>query len=219
MSYDLHLFQPVPGEDPKVTARRLFTDDEEWELVEVEGPQDLGEPERLRPEEEIDEPAELAKPERPPRVIPPGDWANWRRRMADALLLKDPRLTVCEPDYSQLAGNKGVSEDQARQDGWLEMHGPEDLGVTISLFSGDGGVSIAYWHEGDEAAKVMNVVLGYLEVLEREGGLRAYDPQMERVVDLARDRRSVVRSHGQSSGMIASFFGRRPEKRPWWRFW
>jgi hypothetical protein len=47
-------------------------------------------------------------------------------------------------------------------------------------------------HSGARAISAFKKVWNYLEILEREGGYRVYDPQSERVLDLEHDFERVV---------------------------
>ncbi len=66
----------------------------------------------------------------------------------------------------------------------------------INVIEKDGRVrlTVPYWHHGEAAQTVWREIWSYLTVLGREGGLRAYDPQLERVLSLDTDFDAVIRN-------------------------
>ncbi|MFI1707472.1 hypothetical protein [Streptomyces griseoruber] len=53
-------------------------------------------------------------------------------------------------------------------------------GIDLSVFGDEVSISVPYWHAGDDAAAVVGKVLALAAVVEKETGLTAYDPQVER---------------------------------------
>lgn len=53
-------------------------------------------------------------------------------------------------------------------------------GIDLSLFGDEVSITVPYWHAGDDAAVVLGKVFDLAAVIEKETGLTAYDPQVER---------------------------------------
>ncbi|WP_380283694.1 hypothetical protein [Kitasatospora purpeofusca] len=59
---------------------------------------------------------------------------------------------------------------------WLGIgHGPS--GLQLSAYGANVMMNVPYWHQGEEAEKVMALVYGLAAIVEEETGLSAYDPQ------------------------------------------
>lgn len=56
----------------------------------------------------------------------------------------------------------------------------DDTGIQLSIFVNEVAITIPYWHTGDKAAQVLSQAYALAAMVERETGLRAYDPQVER---------------------------------------
>jgi hypothetical protein len=146
----------------------------------------------------------------------------WKARLAAALRRANPRLAPFAFEYPALAARLGIAEDEARRRyRHIELNGPEGgSGVQITLADDTVDITIPYWHQRPAAATVFEEVWGYLGVLEREGDLATYDPQLDRILALAVDRPAVLESYGRvmtrTRPPTAPGAGR---ARPWWRFW
>lgn len=55
-----------------------------------------------------------------------------------------------------------------------------DTGIDLSVFSDEVSITVPYWHAGDNAAVVLGKVFALSAIVEKETGLTAYDPQVER---------------------------------------
>ncbi|MFJ3304697.1 hypothetical protein ACIPSA_16535 [Streptomyces sp. NPDC086549] len=55
-----------------------------------------------------------------------------------------------------------------------------DTGIHLSLFGDEVSITVPYWHTGHDAAVVLGKVFALAAVVEKETGLTAYDPQVER---------------------------------------
>jgi hypothetical protein len=53
-------------------------------------------------------------------------------------------------------------------------------GIDLSVFVDEVSVTVPYWHAGDDAAVVLGKLFALSDVVEKETGLTAYDPQIER---------------------------------------
>jgi hypothetical protein len=145
-----------------------------------------------------------------------------KQRLARALTTSNPELTVFAVDHAALAAEQDITEDEARRryrD--IELNGAED-GNGIQIFLGDDrvDVTVPYWHHPPDAASVFDEIWGYLHILEREGGLAVYDPQLDRILNLAADRPATLDCYAGVMAQLAAENARaaRPAK-PWWKFW
>ncbi|MEV1078329.1 hypothetical protein AB0I98_08755 [Streptomyces sp. NPDC050211] len=55
-----------------------------------------------------------------------------------------------------------------------------DTGIGLSVFGDEVSLTVPYWHAGDRAAVVLGKVFALSAIVEKETGLTAYDPQVER---------------------------------------
>jgi hypothetical protein len=53
-------------------------------------------------------------------------------------------------------------------------------GIDLSIFGDEVSITVPYWHAGDDAAIVLGKVFALAAIVEKETGLTAYDPQVER---------------------------------------
>lgn len=53
-------------------------------------------------------------------------------------------------------------------------------GIDLSVFGDEVSITVPYWHTGDDAAVVFGKLFALSAVVEKETGLTAYDPQIER---------------------------------------
>jgi hypothetical protein len=106
------------------------------------------------------------------------------QRIADRLQAHDPQL------------ERFTSQD------CIELTRPDDTGVQVWLFEHELGVTIPYWHTGQAARAVMELVWSYLAILEQETGWETYDPQLGRSLDRARDLDAVSGGHADMSARL-----------------
>ena len=78
----------------------------------------------------------------------------------------------------------------------IELNGPENgNGIQITLLDDGATVTVPYWHKGKAAQTAFSEIWDYLKVLQMVGGYQIYDPQMERIIDLASDQDSATRRY------------------------
>ena len=82
------------------------------------------------------------------------------------------------PQARTLLGEVEITEHE-RESRELSQSG---TGIDLSVFGDEVTITVPYWHAGDEAAKVLRDVFALAAVVEKETGLTAYDPQVERPV-------------------------------------
>jgi hypothetical protein len=105
-------------------------------------------------------------------------------RIADRLQAHDPQLERFTSEYC------------------IELDRPDDSGVQVSLFEHELGVTVPYWHTGQAARAVMELVWSYLAILEQESGWDTYDPQLGRSLDRARDLEVVSGGYADMSARL-----------------
>jgi hypothetical protein len=158
-----------------------------------------------------------------PTTPPDPEREALKRRVADALLAFNPKLEIFRFDYSAIAKSQGIPIEQARLTyRHLELTDPEEggYGVQITLFDNEGGVTIPFWHDGDQAAAALREIWAYLDIICREASYLVYDSQIGRVIDLSADFDDVLACYAGSLRQIRDVLpAYRPRKRPWWKFW
>ncbi|MGW4104177.1 hypothetical protein [Streptomyces sp. NPDC004976] len=55
-----------------------------------------------------------------------------------------------------------------------------DTGIHLSVFGDEVSITVPYWHAGNDAAGVLGKVFTLSAIVEKETGLTAYDPQVDR---------------------------------------
>jgi hypothetical protein len=84
----------------------------------------------------------------------------------------------------------------------IELDRPDDSGILVSLFEDELAVTVPYWHMGQAARTVMQVVWSYLAIVEQERGWETYDPQLGRTLDRMRDLDDVTGGHADMSARL-----------------
>lgn len=159
--------------------------------------------------------------------LPVPDKEAKKQRLATALIEANPQLAVFEFGYAAIAAQKGLTEEDARMRyRHLELNGPEDgNGIQVTLYDDTIDIAVPYWHQPGAAESVFEEIWRYLELLERDGGFAIYDPQLDRMLNLAVDRLAVLERYGTvvaqmpqiTAHQTAAHIG--PRSKPWWKFW
>ena len=158
--------------------------------------------ERLAKEEETLAAGEAVDNSGPPRE----ETERLKRRLVGALQARNPRL---EPSEFE----RGIELTD------------ETTGMQITLCDDRADITVPYWHDGDEAKRAMDEVRDFIEILFREAGYVAYDPQLGRIVNPERDLGEAIPGYERIVRDLPRLtedatHGTRPlEARPWWRFW
>jgi hypothetical protein len=80
------------------------------------------------------------------------------------------------PQARTLLGEVDITEYE--QDSRDLSH--SDTGIDLSVFGDEVSITVPYWHTGNDAAVVLGKVFALSAIVEKETGLTAYDPQVER---------------------------------------
>ncbi|KAF0245815.1 MAG: hypothetical protein FD180_1289 [Planctomycetota bacterium] len=147
-----------------------------------------------------------------------------KKAMSEALRKANPGLSEFKDEEE--ADALGEAAEEARRQ-WqpIELNGPDDgNGIQITLYDDTAAVTVPYWHKEQAARRVMGEIWEYLEVLQSQGGFRTYDPQIEKVLDLAADRDAVLGAYATGVGHTDDIGRRETEgaekpSKPWWKFW
>jgi len=135
---------------------------------------------------------------------------GWRERMqglAAAISAADPTLAARR-------------FDEGREER-IELDAPEDgSGLQTLLFPDAAYLQLPYWHDGADARLAWEQAWRVLQAAEREGGLRTYDPQLDRVLALETDRDAVLAEYARGVREARKISEAAiPSRRPWWKFW
>ena len=150
-------------------------------------------------------------------ALPAAPMSGWRERMhalAAALAAADPTLVREEADVG--------TEDER-----VELYAPDEAGsgLQVLLFPDTAFVHLPFWHSGADAPARWEHVLRCVAVLEREGGLRTFDPQQDRLLDPAADLDAVLAEYARGVEAMAKIAAPAPPPlqavpaRPWWKLW
>lgn len=144
-----------------------------------------------------------------------------KRRIMDALLQHDPRLVPFEFDHTQIAKTDGIAVEEARRRyRHIELNDDEtNSPIQITLFDDEVSVTIAYWHQGPQAAQTLRKVGGYLNIIVAHSGYTAYDPQLGKVIDPDRDYQDCLNAYGAGVAAIERVSQTGNLRKPWWKFW
>jgi hypothetical protein len=137
---------------------------------------------------------------------PDPDVERIKKAVADALVAQNPGLEAFDFDYEEIGRFHDISADEARQlYGHIELNCPErGNGIQVTLFDHTASITLPYWHSDSATAKeAMTEIWGYLRIMCREGGFLAYDPQLDRVLDLSQDFDQVTSTYLQTARRLA----------------
>jgi hypothetical protein len=146
-----------------------------------------------------------------------------KRRVADALIARNPRLEIFKFDYDAVAKSQKITVEQARlQFRHFELNGPREgaNGIQITLFEDEASVTVPFWHKGAKSADIFREIWSYLEIISREAGYLIYDPQIDRVSETSAGFDDTLACYTGIVGQIPQKSpSSRTAKKQWWRFW
>jgi hypothetical protein len=140
-----------------------------------------------------------------------------KRKLADALRAHHAKLDLAQPDFDAIAKLHKMRVDEAYERvRHLELNDTAS-GIQVLLFDDRASLTIPYWHNGDDARRVLEEAWGMIEIVCRDTGYEVFDAQLDRVIDVnAFD--DVLRSYAGTTQRMEALIGRGPKK-PWWKFW
>jgi hypothetical protein len=108
-----------------------------------------------------------------------------KKRIASALIDRDPKLQVFPTNVAAISDHLKITEDEVRRrfrDIILSGPAEDRTGIEITLHDDGITVAISFWHKGNRAREVFQLVQGYVEVISREFESVIFDPQIERII-------------------------------------
>ncbi|HKE18804.1 MAG TPA: hypothetical protein VKB80_28205 [Kofleriaceae bacterium] len=131
-----------------------------------------------------------------PLETPPAMSADDRalqKRAVAALRAHNPAFESFRFDLPLIASELGINLEQAAlRFQHVELNGPQGgNGIQVIVAGATVSITVPYWHTGPQAEDVFAEIWVYLQVLAREGFV-AYDPQLDRMLDLATDRPAAL---------------------------
>lgn len=143
-----------------------------------------------------------------------------KRKVADALIARDPQLELFKPDFDEIAKLHKIRVDEAfDRHRHLELNDAavKTSGIQITFFDESASLTIPYWHKDADARRILEQSWRYIDIICRETGYEVFDPQLDRVIDVnAFDE--VLRCYAGATARMEDKLGRAPKK-PWWKFW
>jgi hypothetical protein len=82
-------------------------------------------------------------------------------------------------------------------------------GIDICLFAETAALQVAYWHTGEQAAQTIAELWEYLAIIQHQAGYVAYDPQLDRMLDLAHDQPAVLHAYRSAAANLRRIIAER----------
>lgn len=116
-----------------------------------------------------------------------------KQRLAACLLRFNGSLALARFDYAALAAAQKIDQAEARRRyRHLELNSEDYSGIQITLWDDAAELIFPYWHSGEQARAVLQQAWDYLELLQTLGAFVIYDPQLDRLLNLAADFQPVL---------------------------
>ena len=107
------------------------------------------------------------------------DWDSAMTALADAdgqeLILTSERLELWNNVANEL--RRLLPDAEVFESERVRELTDEGSGIQVSLFPGELVLSVPYWHSGDEADQMVELLRQLARAIEAASGLVAYDPQ------------------------------------------
>ncbi|HKF48724.1 MAG TPA: hypothetical protein VKB38_15305 [Terracidiphilus sp.] len=117
-----------------------------------------------------------------------------KQRLASALIARDPDLKKFERNYAKIAAGRSISEAEARRIiRNIELNDHRNH-IQIDLRDDEGSIGFSPEGRGDACARSVRILWDCLRVLESEGGYSAWDPQINRLLNLDSDYDTLVKN-------------------------
>ena len=145
-----------------------------------------------------------------------------KKALATAIIRQNPEIRPFSLQYDQIAEIQKITVEEARKKfRYIELNGPEDgNGIQVVLHDDSATIAVPYWHLGAQANAVFEEIWEYLRVIKDVAGYVAYDPQLDRILDLERDLKETLNAYLRIVREIkeSPSVGFKSRK-PWWKFW
>ena len=128
-------------------------------------------------------------------------------------------------NHVEIASLRKITLEEARERfRHIELNGPLDgSGVQIILHDDMATLTVPYSHDPQSSPRVFDEVWRCLAAMVEEGDLRVYDPQLDRALELEKDREIVTSAYDRVVRRIPDLVrNSRPndaDRKPWWKFW
>jgi hypothetical protein len=91
-----------------------------------------------------------------------------------------------------------------------------DLALQVALYDDNAAITFPYW-ESLDAHELTGRITGIAAIVHAETGWRMFDPQLDRVVDPARDAGEIEAIFAVGLDATRRAAGEPERPRPWWR--
>lgn len=155
------------------------------------------------------------------------DWKTERRKkeIANALLEKNPRFGLWEPDWDTLLNKETLSDSErnileTRCIGLTDQ--ADDSGIQISIYDREISFSIPSWRSVDDMDAIFQRVFEYIDIVHRKTGYVVYDPQSKVIFDPAKRKIATLKEYDAFSNLFLTHEWQQyltHRKRPWWKLW
>jgi hypothetical protein len=145
-----------------------------------------------------------------------------KQNLAKLLIQENPSLERFQFGFAEIAKTYNWTDAEARtRFRHIELNGPDGSnGIQITLYDDKADITVPYWHQPEAAHSVFAEIWRYLEVLVHNGKFAVYDPQLDRLLNLASDQPEVLRRYGGVVAKVPDMIkDAEKRKRPWWKFW
>jgi hypothetical protein len=120
-----------------------------------------------------------------------------KKRLAKLLIKSNPNFTPFKFGFSDIAKKHNWTEEEARiRFRHIELNVPDGFNtLQITLYDDTVDIAIPYWYQTNRANEVFKELWKYLNLLVLNGNFLAYDPQLDRILDLSKDYDEVIKRY------------------------
>jgi hypothetical protein len=133
--------------------------------------------------------------------------ARRNTRLVAALLAYNPALRAITHTSAAAPEDARASLGDAQQ--ILLQAAGTSSGIDIYLFEETAALHVPYWHTRERAAETIAELWEYMAIIQREADYVAYDPQLDRMLDLAHDQPAVLRAYQSTTTNLKRIIGER----------
>ena len=138
--------------------------------------------------------------------------ARRNARLVEALIAHDPALRSVVMGAPPADGGGGsTSESEVRALSLMLDEPRGGFGIEVNLFDGMAAVKLPYWHTGARAEDALKKVWEYLSIIQREADYVVYDPQLDRILDLAHDLPAVLTAYEDAVASLRQIVANRSQ--------
>lgn len=147
-----------------------------------------------------------------------------KQKVASSLMPANASLEPFKFNYEEIAKIERISAERAKlKYRHIELNGPDDSNaIQIQLYDDQAFVTVPYWHDGAKAEAVFKEIWEYLNIIQRETGYVAYDPQRDAILDLSQGYTQALSLYTGTQAVMTdlpNIVQASAKKRRWWQFW